>query len=630
MIYGSGLRSEFANFDHGAPYATVNLGISHEFSVAPGEPPLTARFDIVNLLDQAYELRNGTGIGVFAPQFGARRGYYFGLSQKFGPGATADRSGSAAPATSSGDGTQTASAPAAHMRPLITKDPIEAVWTWSGLYMGANVGFAADTFHTDTLYSDSSSGTPLLAAGSSIRRDGWLGGGQAGYNRQWGMWLAGVEADVQFAHQRTITASLCPGAVCNPAITGTDSPESLTHEHNLDWFGTVRGRVGAVFAPDAVAYLTGGVAYGVIEHRGSIYGSANGLDANGNPAVVFAGTDFFDRMMKVGWTAGVGIEAHLGGPWTARIEYLHVDFGAQSTTEFNPQNSTPTAVTFNSRITENLVRLGINYRFDPYGGYAPADQVARPAPARPGRPRTDYAATIPPPWLPWTVPWTWAGFHLGANVGYGMTKSKTDVLFSDDTGANLFAASSTDTANGILVGAQSGADWQLGSFVAGIETDVTFVDRGASPTLVCPTTCSAFGPVVSSLDQGFQMYWLATLRGRFGVTVTPDALLYVTGGAAFAEFVPAGTGSSFEGSGNAAVIPFYTLHTKAGWAAGAGFEAHLGGPWTARLEYLHLDFGIVSSPTINDQGSPLIHADFNSRITQDIVRAALNYKFVWR
>jgi len=620
MIYGSGLRSEFANFDHGAPYATVNLGISHEIRAAPGEPPLTARFDIVNLLDQAYELRNGTGIGVFAPQFGARRGYYFGLSQKFGPGATADKRGASAPAASP--------AYAGHMSPA--KDAIESAWTWSGVYMGANVGFAAGTFNTDTLYGDSSTGTPLLATGSSIRHDGWLGGGQAGYNRQSGMWLAGVEADVQFARQRTIGASLCPGAVCNPAITGIDAPQTLTHEHNLDWFGTVRGRVGAVLARDAVAYVTGGVAYGMIEHRGSIYGSANGLDANGNPAVVFAGTDYFDRMMKVGWTAGAGIEAHIAGPWSARIEYLHVDLGAQSTTEGNRQNSTPTAVTLNSRITENLVRLGINYRFDPYGGYAPADQVVRPAPARPGRPRRDQAAAIPAPWLPWTVPWSWAGFHLGANAGYGTARSRTDALFRDDTGANLFAAGSSDTANGLLGGAQSGADWQLGSLVAGIETDMTFVDRGASPTLVCPTACNAFGPVVAALDQSFKMQWLATLRGRFGVTVTPEALLYVTGGAAFAEFVPAGTDSSFDGSGNAAVIPFYTLHTKAGWAAGAGLEAHLGGPWTARLEYLHLDFGTVSSPTINDQGSPLIHADLNSRITQDIVRAALNYKFVWR
>ena len=60
----------------------VNLGVSREFQLAPGDKPITARFDIVNVFDQVYELRNGSGIGVFAPQYGARRGYYFGLSQK--------------------------------------------------------------------------------------------------------------------------------------------------------------------------------------------------------------------------------------------------------------------------------------------------------------------------------------------------------------------------------------------------------------------------------------------------------------------------------------------------------------------------------------------------------------------
>ena len=616
MRYGSGLRSEFANFDHGAPYAVVNLGIKHDIQMTPNGNPLTARFDIVNLLDQAYELRNGTGIGVFAPQFGARRGYYFGLSQKFGPGATAARPGSAPPTASY---QAPGSAPSGYVRPWMSKDRIAEVWTWDGLYVGGNVGYSASRFDTGALFGDSSTGAPLFATDSSIKHYGALGGGQAGYNWQWGMWLAGVEADLQFAHQRTITASLCPGAICNPAITGFDAPETLTHEHNLDWFGTLRGRLGATIYPDAIAYVTGGLAYGVIEHRGSIYGSANGLDGSGNPAVVFAGNDFFDRMMKVGWTAGVGIEAHLGGPWTVRIEYLHVDLGAESTTEFNPQNSTPTAITFNSRITENLVRFGVNYKFDPYEHYAAAYKVGAKT-TKPQMPRAHEQGPI-------ATVWTWSGFYLGANAGYGMGKFRTDALFTDSTGANLFAASSSDAANGILGGAQSGANWQLGIWVGGIETDVQFIDRGASPPFACPTACNPFGPAVASLDQGFKMEWLATLRGRFGAAVIPDVLLYVTGGPAFAQFLPAGTGSSFDSSGNPAIIPFNTLHTKVGWSAGAGIEAHLGGPWSTKIEYLHLDFGTVSSPTINDQSSPLINTIFNSRITEDVIRAGLNYKF---
>ena len=83
MLYGSGLRSGFANIDHMPSYATVNLGVSREFQLSPEDKPLTVRFDVVNLFDSVYELRDGTGIGVFAPQYGARRGFFVGLSQKF-------------------------------------------------------------------------------------------------------------------------------------------------------------------------------------------------------------------------------------------------------------------------------------------------------------------------------------------------------------------------------------------------------------------------------------------------------------------------------------------------------------------------------------------------------------------
>jgi outer membrane receptor protein involved in Fe transport len=82
LIYGSGLRSGFANTDHVAPYAQVNLGLSREISTPWGKP-VTLRFDVVNLLDHSYELRSGSGIGVFAPQYGPSRGIFAGLKQAF-------------------------------------------------------------------------------------------------------------------------------------------------------------------------------------------------------------------------------------------------------------------------------------------------------------------------------------------------------------------------------------------------------------------------------------------------------------------------------------------------------------------------------------------------------------------
>jgi len=87
LIYGSGLRAgDFPDFvpnsQHTTAYAVINAGVAQDFRWSPDYKPLTVRFDVVNLFDQIYELRDGSGIGVFAPQFGARRGYYVGFSQK--------------------------------------------------------------------------------------------------------------------------------------------------------------------------------------------------------------------------------------------------------------------------------------------------------------------------------------------------------------------------------------------------------------------------------------------------------------------------------------------------------------------------------------------------------------------
>jgi outer membrane receptor protein involved in Fe transport len=82
MIYGSGLRAGDANIGSVPAYTQVNLGIKREFLLPNDPKPMTIRFDVVNLFDTIYEIRDGSGIGVFAPQFGPRRGFFLGLSKK--------------------------------------------------------------------------------------------------------------------------------------------------------------------------------------------------------------------------------------------------------------------------------------------------------------------------------------------------------------------------------------------------------------------------------------------------------------------------------------------------------------------------------------------------------------------
>lgn len=81
-VAGSGLRKDFANTGHLPWYATVNIGVLQHFGVID-DKGLDVRLSVVNLLDTAYELRSGSGIGVGAPQWGARRGYFLGLSKAF-------------------------------------------------------------------------------------------------------------------------------------------------------------------------------------------------------------------------------------------------------------------------------------------------------------------------------------------------------------------------------------------------------------------------------------------------------------------------------------------------------------------------------------------------------------------
>ena len=81
MIYGSGLRTGDANISSMRPYEQFNVGIKRDFWM-PDNKPVTLRFDVVNIADEIYQIRDGTGIGVFASQFGPRRGYYFGISKK--------------------------------------------------------------------------------------------------------------------------------------------------------------------------------------------------------------------------------------------------------------------------------------------------------------------------------------------------------------------------------------------------------------------------------------------------------------------------------------------------------------------------------------------------------------------
>jgi iron complex outermembrane recepter protein len=500
--------------------------------------------------------------------------------------------------------------------------PIAVAWTWAGPYLGTNIGYSMGKTQTDAVFGDMTSGATLFASSRSDDLRGVIGGLQGGYNWMVSPWLVvGFESDIQFAAQKASPEFGCPTALCNAALVGFDAPvgAALDRDQKLDWFATVRGRVGATVTPDVIAYVTGGLAVGEIKSAGTIFGFSPGVDDDGNPIVSPAAVNFYNHKVKPGVAVGAGVEAYLGGSVTGKIEYLYLDFGTVSVTGTNPLNGTPIAVAFNSRVTDNLLRVGINYKF-----MRPWVTPVRPEISKPLVFKAPVASA-----------WTWAGAYLGFNVGYSFGRSNTDIVYSDAVSAAApFADANASRLDGGIFGAQAGYNWVAGNWLAGIEADLQYADQRANLTSICPgAICNPAllgvvgdSSVLVDFEHGQRLEWFGTLRGRFGTTVTPQAVAYVTGGLAVGEVMTAGTIYGVDAAGDFINTGFGIHRTRLGWTAGGGVEARLIGNWTGKIEYLHMDFGSFTI-TPGLESNATVAATFTSRITDNLVRAGINYKF---
>jgi outer membrane immunogenic protein len=248
------------------------------------------------------------------------------------------------------------------MKTPYTKAPayVEPVFNWTGFYVGGNVGYSWGNSDNSTTLDRFNSGLPLVAGvnGTNTSRDnvnGVIGGGQFGYNWQMQNWLFGLEADIQGSGERGSSTITCVGC----ADVGTDIVTTLNQR--LDWFGTARGRIGALVTPTVLLYATGGLAYGEVKVGGSVAGNG----AGGNTTVVLADSS----STRVGWTLGAGVEGVISGNWTAKLEYLYMDLGTVSggpvpLTGILVNARQLPGLSFSSRFTDNIVRAGINYHFN--------------------------------------------------------------------------------------------------------------------------------------------------------------------------------------------------------------------------------------------------------------------------
>jgi outer membrane immunogenic protein len=233
--------------------------------------------------------------------------------------------------------------------PMYAPAPV-AMFTWTGFYIGGNVGYHWGEDRTTTAANPI--GWTLAGAGAidattpgTSKLSGITAGGQVGFNYQIGNFVWGIEGDVNWLGGNTPTRVVTPFTVINPADVFTTSVEPR-------FMATVRPRLGV--AMDRVLfYVTGGLAISNARFTDS-FGSFGNTDI---ASVTTSAT-------TLGWTGGGGLEYAFANNWSAKFEYLYADFGTINTSIPSCVTCAPGSnITVRHRYIENLARVGLNFRF---------------------------------------------------------------------------------------------------------------------------------------------------------------------------------------------------------------------------------------------------------------------------
>jgi outer membrane immunogenic protein len=264
--------------------------------------------------------------------------------------------------------------------PVYKAPAASPLYNWSGFYIGGNVGYGWGKANTDIAFAGGNAFSvggadpfPPFAHSDSLKLNGPNGGGQIGYNWQFApMGVLGIEADLQTSRQKNSNRFVDSFSLSDHVDTETilDGTTVTDHEAKISWFGTVRGRLGYVWN-DVLLYGTGGLAYGKVGLSGTSVSTVthSGFGLGGPAFTTVAATSFATSAVNLGWTAGAGIEGALANNWTWKAEYLHMDLGSVSVTGKAPTGVAFTATSGN--FTDDIVRVGLNYRFAPTPAVAP-------------------------------------------------------------------------------------------------------------------------------------------------------------------------------------------------------------------------------------------------------------------
>lgn len=230
--------------------------------------------------------------------------------------------------------------------------PVAAPYNWTGLYIGANAGYGwgnqAIGVIGDPLIVQPGFLTPNGISSVSGNPKGFVGGGQIGYNWQSGQMVYGVEADFDAAH---IASSQDIHFIAG-------IPRTVHGDQNLNWLGTLRGRLGFTPVDRLLVYATGGLAVG--------HANVTADFSTDPPLGCVAGTcatGSATSKTNAGWTVGAGLEYALMGNWSVRGEYFYYDVGTVNTVGADPRFAPPATINGSLRLSGSVARLGVNYLF---------------------------------------------------------------------------------------------------------------------------------------------------------------------------------------------------------------------------------------------------------------------------
>ena len=341
---------------------------------------------------------------------------------------------------------------------------------WTGFYAGSHIGNAAAANNWNSADGIFANASPFAG---QFTGGGILGGLQAGYNRQFGQMVLGIEADAS-------SADIDGAARCAVGL--------YVCESKIDALGTVTGRLGYAYG-QFLFYAKAGGAW-AHEKLQMVPSPGNGLNR------IFDGKE-----LRFGWTVGAGAEYAFTSAISARLEYNYLGLG-HDTVVVTDQLGSSANVSLAQQI--HLFKLGLNYKLSetpPFG--TPAVRDSAPS-------------------------WNWNGAYVGVHGGgaFGVTdwNSATGVLHTVST--STFPGSGS--SDGMIAGGQIGFNRHFGPWVIGGELDVSWSNLDGY------AKCATSENPVRSFTCRTRINALATLAGRIGRTYG-NLLVYSKAGGAWAH-----------------------------------------------------------------------------------------------